>query len=89
EYLAAKAAAADRKEEIAKQIAQLEATLDNAKLEEISSNGFVDSFQQYNAVEEITADVAAAVLQELLVYPEQRLEIKWRYQEDFERLMSR
>ena len=89
EYLAAKAAAADRKEEIAKQIAQMEATLDNAKLEEISSNGFVDSFQQYNAVEEITADVAAAVLQEVLVYPEQRLEIKWRYQEDFERPMPK
>ena len=70
EYLAAKAAAADRKEEIAKQIAQMEATLDNA-------------------VEEITADVAAAVLQEVLVYPEQRLEIKWRYQEDFERPMPK
>ena len=51
--------------------------------------GFVDSFQQYNAVEEITADVAAAVLQEVLVYPEQRLEIKWRYQEDFEQLMPK
>ena len=89
EYLTAKAAAADRKEEIAKQIAQLEAALDNAKQEESSSNGFVDNFQQYNAVEEITADIAAAVLQEVLVYPEQRLEIKWRYQEDFERLMSR
>ena len=64
-------------------------TLYNAKLEEISSNGFVDSFQQYNAIEKITADVAAAVLQEVLVYPEQRLEIKWRYQEDFERLMPK
>ena len=89
EYLAAKAAAADRKEEIAKKIAQMEAALDSAKREESSSNGFVDNFQQYNAVEEITADIAAAVLQEVLVYPERRLEIKWRYQEDFERLMSR
>lgn len=89
EYLAAKAAAADRKEEIAKKIAQMEAALDSAKREESSSNGFVDNFQQYNAVEEVTADIAAAVLQEVLVYPERRLEIKWRYQEDFERLMSR
>jgi len=58
-------------------------------LSDEESNGFVDSFQQYNAVEEVTADVATAVLQEVLVYPEQRLEIKWCYQEDFERPMPK
>lgn len=87
EYLFSKAAATNQREETAKQIARLEAELADINFENSSSNGFVTNFQKYSAVEEITADLVAEVLQEILIYPEQRIEIKWRYQEDFEQFI--
>lgn len=89
EYLFSKAAAGNQREETVRQIARLEAELANINFENPSLNGFITSFQKYNAVEEITADIAAEILQEVLIYPEQRIEIKWRYQEDFEQLILR
>ena len=87
EYLFSKAAATNQREETAEQIARLEAELDDINFEKPSSNGFVTNFQKYSEIEEITAELAAEVLQEILIYPEQRIEIKWRYQEDFEQFI--
>lgn len=87
EYLFSKTAATSQREETAEQIARLEAELADINFENPSSNGFVTSFQKYNAVEEITADITAEVLQEVLIYPEQRIEVKWRYHENFEQLI--
>ena len=87
EYLFSKAAATNQREETAEQIARLEAELADINFENPSSNGFVTNFQKYSEIEEITAELAAEVLQEILIYPEQRIEIKWRYQEDFEQFI--
>ena len=87
EYLFSKTAATSQREETAEQIARLEAELADINFENPSSNGFVTNFQKYNAVEEITADITAEVLQEVLIYPEQRIEVKWRYHENFEQLI--
>ena len=87
EYLFSKVAATNQRGETAEQIVRLEAELTDINFENPSSNGFVTNFQKYSTVEEVTDELAAEVLQEILIYPEKRIEIKWRYQEDFKQFI--
>ena len=50
-------------------------------------NQFVTSFQKYTEVQEVTGDIMQEVLDEVLVYPENRLEIVWQYRNEFDRLL--
>lgn len=86
-YLAAKSAAAQKREETAARIQELEAELENTGADGKLNNRFVDCFQKYTEVEEITAEIVSDVLQEIVVYPDNRLEIVWNYSEDLEKLL--
>lgn len=86
-YLTAKSAAAQKREETASRIQELQAELENTGADGKLNNRFVDCFQKYTEVEEITAEIVTDVLQEIVVYPDNRLEIVWNYREDLEKLL--
>ena len=86
-YMTAKAAAIQEQDSTEAQIKQLEASLENMEVDGKLRNQFVTSFQKYTEVQEITGDIMQEVLDEVLVYPENRLEIVWQYRNEFERLL--
>lgn len=86
-YLAAKSTAAQKRDEAAARIRELEAELENTGADGGLNNRFVNCFQKYAEVEEITAEIVTDVLQEIVVYPDHRLNIVWNYHEDLEKLL--
>ena len=86
-YLKEKNAASEKRDAIHLKIQELEAELQNAGADGKLENGFVDSFALYTGIEKLTADIVADVLQEIIVYPDRRLEIIWNYHDDLERLL--
>ena len=87
EYLAAKAAANRECECIDAKIAGLEAELEDTAPDGKLNNRFVASFQKYIGVEEITREIVSDVLNEILIFPDGRLEIVWNYGTDYKKLM--
>ena len=87
EYLSRKRAAAEKKDGISRRMEELEAGLRNAGSDGELENRFVDSFGQYTETVELTADIVEDVLQEIIVYPGNVLNIIWNYQDDLEKLL--
>lgn len=87
EYLAAKQVASQRRDAAARRIKELEAQLENTGADGGLNNRFVDCFQKYANIENLTDAILSEVLERILVYPDKRIEIQWNYQEDLERLL--
>ena len=87
EYFSQKRAAAEKKDGISRRMEELEAGLRNAGTDGGLENRFVDSFEKYTEIEELTADIIEDVLQEIIVYPGHVLNIVWNYQDDLEKLV--
>ena len=87
DYLARKASVVKQRDTAAKQIAELEAALDNMGEDGSLQNAFVSTFEKYVDVEEITSEIASEVLCEVRVYPDTRLEIVWNFCDELEILM--
>ena len=88
EYLRKKVAASKEKNEIADKMSELETH--RAKLESSAddSKSFASAFQRYDDVDEITADIAREVLDGVVIYPNHRLEVTWKFQKEYETLMK-
>lgn len=82
-YIARKAAIVKQKEEAAVRIKELE----KIRAEDGQENRFVSSFQKYAEVKELTGEIVEEVLEKVLVFPEGRLEIVWKYRDEYEKLM--
>lgn len=87
EYLETKSTVTKERVALTEQIAALEAQLENSSKDGKLQNRFVDSFQKYAAVQEITAEIMNDVLKEVIVYPDCKLEIVWNFREDYEKLL--
>ena len=87
EYLTAKAAAAQQRDNTAARISELEAELENMGMDGSLRNGFVSAFGKYLEVEEITDEIAADVLQEVRIHPGGRIETVWNYRDELEKLI--
>ena len=87
EYLSKKRAAAEKKDGISRRMGELEAGLRNAGSDGELENRFVESFGKYTETVELTADIIEDVLQEIIVYPDNVLNIVWNYQDDLEKLL--
>lgn len=87
EYLAAKTAAAKQRDDTAARISELEAALENMGADGSLRNGFVSTFGKYLDVKEITSEITAEVLKEVLVFPSDRFEIAWNYRDELEKLI--
>lgn len=86
-YLAAKTAAAKQRDDTAARISELEAALENMGADGSLRNGFVSTFGKYLDVKEITSEITAEVLKEVLVFPGDRFEIAWNYRDELEKLI--
>ncbi len=88
DYLALKNGAVREREGIAAQISELTAQLENSGAESALTNRFVTAFQKYTEVETITGEIVADVLEEIRIYPDKRIDIAWKYQDEFENLLA-
>ena len=68
-------------------ISELEAALENLGADGSLQNGFVSTFGKYLDVKEITSEITAEVLKEVLVYPGNRFEIIWNCREELKNLI--
>jgi len=87
EYVTQKAAAVRDRDTTAIQIAKMEASLDNPGRNDSLNNRFVDCFKQYAEIRELTSQTVDEVLETVYLYPGERLEIVWNYQDDLQKLM--
>ena len=87
EYAAEKAAAAKEMECVSSEIAALQAELDNAGQDGALRNRFVDGFKKYADIEEITREAMTELLDRIKIYPDKRVEIVWKFADDYERLV--
>jgi len=88
EYLKAKNAAVIKRDEAAAQIQKLEQELEMAAGDGPLHNRFADCFRKYAEVKELTGEIIAEVLQEVLIYPGKVLDIVWNYGDDLKQLME-
>jgi len=86
-YLERKAVLQEQGNTLAAQVASLEATLENCGSDGELSNGFVDSFQQYAEVQELTEKIVADTLKAVYIYPDHQIEIVWNHQDELQNLM--
>jgi len=86
-YLEQKAALQKQGDTLAAQVASLEAALENCGADGELSNSFVDSFQQYAEVQELTEKVVADTLEAVYIYPDHQIEIVWNHQDALQMLM--
>jgi len=87
EYLALKNAELKKKDTAEARLRELEAELSNVNAEGKLENPFVDHFRQYAEVVELTAEIVADVLEEVVVYPDRALDIVWNHRDDLRRLL--
>ena len=78
---------ARQKEEIlSEQIAKLELSMGQARLADSNENGLAVKLQPYLDVEQLTEGILDDLLAQVLVFPGGRLEIRWKFQDELERL---
>lgn len=86
-YLDLKKAALEKYGNISKKIEELEGAIKNAGTNGKLENKFVERFSQYTELKELTDDITADVLQEIIVYPDKKLNIVWNYQDEWKNLL--
>lgn len=86
-YLEEKKAASEKRDALRQEAEKLETELRNARADGRLKNGFVDSFTMYAEVKELTAEIVADVLQEIVIYPDRTISIVWNYRDELETLL--
>ena len=85
-YLAVKAMARQKEEILSEQIAKLELSIEQTQLTDSNKDGLAVKLQPYLDVEQFTEDILDGLLEQVLVFPGGRLEIRWKFQDELERL---
>ena len=85
-YLAVKALARQKEEILSEQIAKLELSIEQTQLTDSNKDGLAVKLQPYLDVEQFTEDILDGLLEQVLVFPGGRLEIRWKFQDELERL---
>ena len=87
-YLADKAVLNQSKENAAERITRLEAEISDMNQDGGLENRFVEAFKKYGDVEWLSGETVSEALDSVLVYPDNRIEIVWKFQDDFEKLIT-
>lgn len=87
-YIAAKCDVVEKRDKTSAKIQELEAELENSGADDRIDNRYTDHFGKYAEIKELTAEIVSDVLQEIVVYPDNTLNIVWNYQEDLEHLLA-
>ncbi len=88
EYVAQKTALKEEMDVLSERITSLTSDIENENADKGLQNRFVDTFEQYTEVRELTDEIVEDVLTQIRVYPNLRVEIDWNYQDDFRKLIS-
>ena len=71
---------------IAIQLAELQSELDTSG--NGFDNAFVSCFSRYEDIQQLTEDVVSDVIEEILIYPENHIEIVWNHRQAYQNLMD-
>ena len=85
-YLAAKASLRQKEETLSEQIAKLELSIEQTNLAESNGDGLAVRLQSYLDVKQLTEDILDGLVEQVLVFPDGRLEILWKFRDELERL---
>ena len=85
-YLAAKASLRQKEETLSEQIAKLELSIEQTRLTDSNADGLAVKLRPYLDVEQLTEDILGGLVEQVLVFPGGKLEIRWKFQDDLELL---
>ncbi len=88
EYLAQKEALVRACDEITGRVTALESELEDERAVTLLHSWSVESLKQYAEIQTLTAEIVDTVLEQVTVFPGRRLDITWKFQDDFQRLME-
>ena len=89
-YLKAKEKLSLEMEKAAKQVSKMEAEyeIQNLKKQD-SDNHFVDHFKGKQRIKELSRELVAELVESIYVFDENRIEIVWKYAEDYEKVIEK
>ena len=84
--MAVKAMARQKEEILSEQISKLELSMEQAQLTDSNEDGLAGKLRPYLDVEQLTEAILDNLLEQVLVFSGGRLEIRWKFQDELERL---
>ena len=85
-YLAAKVSLRQKEETLSEQIAKLELSIEQTQITDSNEDALAGRLRPYLDVEQITEAILDNLLEQVLVFPGGRLEIRWKFRDELERL---
>ena len=85
-YLAAKASLRQKEETLSEQIAKLELSIEQTQITDSNEDALAGRLRPYLDVEQITEAILDNLLEQVLMFPDGRLEIRWKFRDELERL---
>ena len=88
-YLKAKEKLSLEMEKATKQVSKMEAEYEIQNLKKKDSdNQFVDHFKGKQRIKELSRELVAELVDSIYVFDENRIEIVWKYAEDYEKVVE-
>ena len=89
-YLRAKEKLSLEMEKATKQVSKMEAEYESQNLKkQDSDNQFVDHFKGKQRIKELSRELVAELVESIYVFDENRIEIVWKYAEEWEKMIVR
>ena len=85
-YLAVKAMSRQKEGFLSEQISKLELTMEQTQVVDRSKDGLAGKLRPYLDVEQLTEGILDDLLAQVLVFPGGRLEIRWKFRDELEKL---
>lgn len=85
-YLAVKAMSRRKEEFLSEQISKLELTMEQTQVVDRSKDGLAGKLRPYLDMEQLTENILDNLLEQVLVFPGGRLEIRWKFRDELEKL---
>ena len=83
-----KSAYEDSNKELNKELVNIDRQIAYVSDQKIEDSIFITTFKQFNNINEITRDVVIALIEEIVVYEERRITIKFKYRDEYKKLVS-
>ena len=85
-YLAVKAMSRQKEGFLSEQISKLELTMEQTQVVDRSKDGLAGKLRPYLDMEQLTENILDNLLEQVLVFPGGRLEIRWKFRDELEKL---
>ena len=86
EYIAKKASVSQEMKSLSDWISELESELENVGQDGTLDNQYVNGFKKYVNLESVTREVMIELLDRINIYPDKRIEIVWKFTDEYESL---